>query len=250
MNNLLNKSTFFIKRNSSNILTAIGGAGVVVTAVMAVKATPKALYLLEEAEAEKDEKLTKFETFKTAAPVYIPSVLMGVTTVACIFGANILNKRHQASLMSAYAVLNTSYKEYKNKVAEMFGEDAEQEIEEEIMKDHIGEASQTEIEHLFYDAYSGRYFEATLHKVQAAEYQLNRHLISHDYVLVNHWYEFLGLEPIEKHEKLGWSTFMNFDTYWESWIDFTHNKRTTEDGREYTMITLGCDPYPNFDEGY
>ena len=243
MNNLLNKSAFFIKRNSSNILTAIGGAGVVVTAVMAVKATPKALYLLEDAEAEKGEELTKFETFKTAAPVYIPSVLMGATTVACIFGANILNKRHQASLMSAYAVLNNSYKEYKNKVKEMYGEDDALDIENEIAKDHYVDVPVTENKELFYDAYSKRYFESTTNEVQAAEYELNRHLVNCDYVLLSHWYEFLGLEPIEAYDALGWSTCMNYDYYWEAWVDFDHKKAVTEDGREYTIITLCHEPY-------
>ena len=250
MNKLISGSVKFIKQNGSTILTCIGGVGVVATVATAVKATPKALELIEEAKEQKGEGLTNFEVIRTVSPVYIPTVLMGVSTIACIFGANMLNKRKQASLLSAYALLNNSYKEYRNKVTDMFGEELAEEIEEEIMKDNLGETTTTEVAHLFYDAFSDRYFEATLYQVQAAEYQLNRHLISHDYVLVNDWYEFLGLESIEEHEKLGWSTFMNFDNYWESWIDFTHKQCKTEDGRAYTMITLGCDPYPNFDEGY
>lgn len=250
MNKLISGSARFIRRNGATILTCIGGIGVVATAVTAIKATPKALERLEEVKEQKGEDLTNFEVIRTVSPVYIPTLLIGASTIACIFGANVLNKRHQASLMSAYAVLNTSYKEYKNKVIEMLGEDAEQEIEDEIMKDNLGEAPKAEVTHLFYDVYSDRYFESTLHKVQAAEYQLNRHLISHDYVLLNDWYEFLGLEQKAEYEKLGWSTFMNFDTYWESWIDFTHSKRVTKDGKEYTMISLGCDPYTNYDEPY
>lgn len=83
------------------------------TAVMAVKATPKALRLIEEAEKEKGKKLTKTETVKVAWTPYIPTVLVGASTIACIFGANVLNKRRQAALMSAYALLDSSYKEYK-----------------------------------------------------------------------------------------------------------------------------------------
>ena len=60
----------------------------IATAVVAVKSTPKALELLKEAEAEKGEELTRFEKIKTAGPVYVPSILIGSATLACIFEAN------------------------------------------------------------------------------------------------------------------------------------------------------------------
>ena len=52
----------FMEHNASTILTCLGGIGIVTTTVMAVKATPKALQLIEEAEQEKGEKLTTWET--------------------------------------------------------------------------------------------------------------------------------------------------------------------------------------------
>ena len=116
MNGLLNRTQKFCKRNASTILTCIGGAGVLVTTVTAVKATPKALRLLDEAKKGKQEELTKLEKVKIAGPVYISSILIGTGTIACIFGANILNKRTQAALVSAYALVESSYKEYKEKV--------------------------------------------------------------------------------------------------------------------------------------
>ena len=82
MNNLVKASQLFLKRNASTILTCIGGAGVIATSVMAVKATPKALSLLDEAKEEKGEDLTVLETVKVAWKPYIPSVLFGVSTIA------------------------------------------------------------------------------------------------------------------------------------------------------------------------
>ena len=118
MNNLLHRSKIFMNRNASTILTCMGGIGTVATAVMAVRVTPKALDLLEKAEEKKGEALTKMEKVKVAAPVYVPSVLVGVSTLACIFGANVMGKRQQASMISAYALLENSYKEHKKKVEE------------------------------------------------------------------------------------------------------------------------------------
>lgn len=127
----------FLKRNSSTILTTIGAIGVVATAVIAVKDTPKALKILDEAEQEKGEELTVKEKIVTAGPVYIPAIAVGISTIACIFGANTLNKRNQAALMSAYALLDQSYKDYKRKVSDIYGEDADKKIIEEVAKEEL-----------------------------------------------------------------------------------------------------------------
>ena len=95
----------FIKRNASTILTSLGAAGVLATAIITAKETPKALSLLEEAKDKKGEKLTKWEKAKIAGPTYIPAIATGAATVACIFGSNVICKRQQATLMSAYALL-------------------------------------------------------------------------------------------------------------------------------------------------
>ena len=88
----------FWHRNGSTILTVLGGVGVVVTSVLAVKATTKAMRLINEAEQEKGEELTKWEIVQSAGPVYLPSLVMGIATIACIFGANVIGRRQQAAL--------------------------------------------------------------------------------------------------------------------------------------------------------
>lgn len=127
----------FLKRHSSTILTVMGAIGVGATAVIAVKDTPKALRILDETEQEKGEELTVKEKIITAGPVYIPAIAVGVSTIACIFGANALNKRNQAALMSAYALLDQSYKDYKRKVGDIYGEDADKKIIEEVAKEEL-----------------------------------------------------------------------------------------------------------------
>ena len=129
-----------IKRSHvSTLLTCIGAIGVIATSVMAVKATPKATRLLEASEEEKGEKLTKMEMVKIAGPAYIPAVLVGASTIACIFGANILTKHNQASLASAYILLDRSYKEYRNKVNALYGEEADDEVRAKVANDHYDE---------------------------------------------------------------------------------------------------------------
>ena len=245
---MLHKTKMFLNRNSSTILTWIGAAGVIATTTLAVRATPKAVLLLEEAKKEKGEELTNTEVVTTVIPVYIPSIIVGVSTITCIFGANFLNKRNQAALTSAYALLNSSYKEYKNKVIELYGEDKNEEVQAEIAKDKYKDddipGDGTE---LFFDSFSGRYFRSTKEKVQKAEYYINRDLTMRDYAYLNEFYDWLEIPQIDSGWKLGWSTGACFDMYWQNWIDFNHKKVVMDDGLECIIVTMFQEPIPDFE---
>ena len=161
----------FAKKNASAILTCISIAGVVATTIMAVKETPKALSLLENVKKEKREELTKWEKVKIAGPVYIPSMITGAATIACICGSNVISKRQQATLVTAYALLDNSYKEYKKKVDEVYGTEAGKNIRAEIVKDkYTNDIISVDNKELFYDFYSGRYFESSKETVMRAQY--------------------------------------------------------------------------------
>lgn len=239
------KSRGFLRNNAATILTCVGAVGVVGTAVLTSKAAIKANDILKEAENEKGEELTKLEKLNVVTPVYIPAILLGVTTVSCIFGANVFNKKKQAALVSAYGVLDHSYKEYRNKVKELYGEDAAKEIEEEIFKDHNYDDNGNKLL-LYYDDYSKRYFEATAAQVKRAEYEVNRNLMLRDYAYLDEFYDELGLEPIDDYSS-GWSTVTNFDMYWQTWIDFSHSKKILDDGRECIVIYILEEPMLDFE---
>ena len=155
-----------LKNSSPTILTCIGAIGVVATAVMAVKATPKALAIIEQAKDEKGEELTKREVVNVAGPLYVPTVITGVSTIACIFGANFLNKRSQATLMSAYALLDNSYKEYIKKTEELYGDEADAQVREQLARDHYVEGMIIpKEEELFFDFQTLQYFRAPMDEV-------------------------------------------------------------------------------------
>ena len=139
MEKLLRSSKRFLRKNGSTILTCVGGVGVVATAVMAVKATPKAMQLIKAAEEEKGEKLTRMETIKIAGPTYAPSAIVGIATIGSIFEANVLNKRSQAALMSAYALIDQSFKDYKTHIEKEYGNRTNANIREKIAKDRYVE---------------------------------------------------------------------------------------------------------------
>lgn len=249
MNNLLGRSKLFIKRNGSTILTVTGGIGAVATTVMAVKATPKALKTIEAVEEVKGEKLTKLEIIQVAGPIYIPTVLVGVGSLACIFGANMLNKRQQAAMASAYALLDSSYKQYRNKVKELYDEVVDEKIRSEIAKDHYKEDAPEKAEdgkQLFYEYFSERYFESTIEDVLRAEAGLNRLIANECGAYLNEYYELLGLPPTEAGKELGWSNGILEAMYWTNWVDFDHKKVEMEDGEECIVISLMQEPVIDF----
>lgn len=259
------KSSLFLKCHSPTILTGIGAIGVITTAVMAVKATPKALELIEDKEHETPgvfAHLTPIEKIKAAWTCYIPTIIVGTSTIACIFGANVLNRKQQASLLSAYALLNNSYKEYKDKLKELYGEETHRKIMESLCVEKAKNANVTAIggvmgncissdfedayeeEMLFYDNLSKRYFQSTISKVLQAEYHLNRNFVIGGCVSLNDYYEFLGLEKTEYGETVRWN---NFDGYYY-WIDFNHQKVELDDGLECYIIDVMFDPDVGYNE--
>ena len=246
---LLQSSKVFLKRNASTILTCVGSAGVIATSVMAVKATPKAMATLEMAKEEKGEELTTWEMVRVAGPAYIPTVIVGASTIACIFGANILNKRQQAALLSAYALLDNSYKEYKQKVEEICGEEVAAQIQEELAKDKYEEKQPTvnANEQLFYDEFSQRYFTSTSEKVLRAEYNLNKMLWNDYGVYLNDYYELLGIEPVDYGDYLGWSSCELVEATWGSSIEFEHTKVVMDDGLECTIVSMCYEPSFDFE---
>ena len=249
MEQLIRSSKKFLRKNASTILTCIGGVGVVATTVMAVKATPKAMQLIKAAEEEKGEKLTRTETIQATATTYAPSALVGIATIATIFGANVLNKRSQAALMSAYALVDQTFGDYKTHVEEEYGEEANEHIREKIAKDRYVE-QKTELDgdsKLFYDFYSGRYFNSTMEKVLAAGFALNRQLILGECAYLNDFYQELGIPLTDIGDEVGWSRGSMCNMYSQEWIDFNHQDVIQDDGLECCIITFMQDPGVGFD---
>lgn len=73
---------FYMRNKSPAILTGIGVIGVVVTVATAVKATPKALRVLQEAEKTKGEELTGLEVVEQIGAVYMPTAIIGAVTIS------------------------------------------------------------------------------------------------------------------------------------------------------------------------
>ena len=238
-----------ISKHSPEILTGLGIAGFITTTVMAVKATPKAMWLIEEEKdtLEKD-KLTVVETVKVAWKPYIPAAITGVSSVACIIGASSVNYKRNAALATAYQVSRAALSEYKEKVVETIGEKKEKQIRDKVAKDKIEKhpASKTEViitdngNVLCYDPLSGRYFNSSIEYIRKVVNDLNFRMIGGEmYVSLNEFYNEIGLSDIKRGDDIGWNIS-------RGQIEVSFSSQLSDDGKPCIVIDYMVDPREDF----
>lgn len=204
-----------IGEKSPQILMGMGIAGMFTTVVLAVKATPKALEIIEEEKAERDvETLTVVDTVKSTWKCYIPAAVTGVASTVCLIGSNSVSTRRTAALATAYKLSEAALSEYKDKVIEVIGEKKEQQVREKVAKAKLEKdpVSTHEIIYtnkggtLCYEPLTGRYFTSSADILHKAENEINRKLNYDWYVSLNEFFVEIGLEPSDLGNDLGWNS--------------------------------------------
>lgn len=229
--------TKFIKKTKSSlvkhtpeILTGFGIAGMITSTVLAVKATPKAMHLIEEAKYKKIDAqvengvdrneivdtLTPKEVIKETWKCYIPAAATTVASIGCLISANAVHLRRNAALAAAYKLSETALIEYKDKVVEALGEEKAQEVRDKIAEAKVEKAKETTAESrevietshgrmLFMDSISGRTFRSDIEAVKKVANDLSRDMLSDMYVSLNQFYERLDLPHIKIGYDIGWN---------------------------------------------
>lgn len=233
-----------VLKHSPEILTGIGIAGMITTTVLAVKATPKALTLMEEKKWNLEvEKLTPIETVKTTWKCYIPAAITGIVSIGCLIGASSVNARRNAALATAYKLSETALNEYRDKVVETIGEKKEQTIREKVDKDRVEKnpVSKSEViitekgNTLCYDSISGRYFKSDIEKIKRAVNELNRRMTYDVYVSLSEFYDELDLDHTLLSDDLGWSID-------DGLIDVSFSSQIADDGTPCIVINYAVAP--------
>lgn len=112
---------------------------------------------------------------KTCWKAYVPAVILGGGTIACILGSNALNKKQLASMTAAYMALGKTYQEYRRQVAERWGTDTEKDVWKDAQSVTKEPTSDMKTEKLLcYEPISKRYFHATEAELTDAFYTINR----------------------------------------------------------------------------
>lgn len=235
-------------KHSPEILTGVGIAGMVTTTVMAVRATPKAIRLLDDEKKRQNvDKLEPADVVKTAWKCYIPAAVTGTVSVVCLIGASSVNARRNAALTAAYTLSESTLRDYQKKVIETIGEKKEQTVRDVVAKERLEKnpVENKEViitakgETLCFDVVSGRYFKSDIDKLKKAENELNRQMRDEMYISLNEFYYEIGLEPVKLGEDLGW----NID---DGYIDLRFSSQLATDGTPCLVIDYGYGPRYDF----
>lgn len=237
-----------ISRHSPEILTGIGIAGMVTTTILAVKATPKAIKLIEaEKQAKHVDALSPVDTVKTVWKCYIPAAMTGVSSIACLIGSNAINAKRNAALTTVYTLSEMARNEYKEKVIETIGEKKERTIKEKVDAERIKKdpVSKKEViitekgTTLCYDHVFGRYFKSDIDIINRAMNKINREIVINMYASLNDFYAELGLSPVEMGYDLGW----NID---DGTIEIEPSSQLADDGTPCLVIDYNISPKYNY----
>lgn len=249
----MNLKTELVK-NLPSILTGVAVAGVVETVILAVKATPKALDILEDKKSEEKQDGTpwnKKDTVKATWKCYIPAAIAGGMTIGCILMANHVHLVKEAGIVAAYWKLGGKFQDYKEKA----GEKTNEKVEKAIRKEHISEAvvnkpaDPLEIGKIWvYEPESEQYFQATTEQILWAELTANKMFANQGWLSLN---QFLALLPNAKKSDFGdyygWYTIDedgSWDFNWSfyrgtPWIDI--QPQITEDD-DVMVLAYGMHP--------
>lgn len=225
-------------KHGPEIALGIGIAGSCTAIIMAIKETPRAEKLLAEAKQTTDDKNSyRKKVLKTVLPCYIPAIATEMLSITMMVFGNRLSAKKNAALAAAYTISETAFKEYRSKVIEKIGDKKERSIRDDICKSEIEKnpVSKNEViiassgNTLFYDSFSGRYFQSDIETVKQIENRINKRLLTEMEISLNELYYELGLRCTEQGNQFGFHVD-------DGLIDFTFSSQITDDGRPCIVL--------------
>ena len=259
MNNIVSSATktfhrvgFKIKKHSPEILLVTGITGVVTSAVMACKATTKVDAIVEESkntidlihegmetgnirgveyteeDGKKDLAIVYVRTGVKFAKLYGPSVLLGLTSIGCILASNNIIHKRNVALSAAYTAIDRSFKGYRSRVIERFGENMDrelryniktQEVKETVVDEETGKKKTVKstvsvVDPNTHSDYAKFFDEYCAGWTKDAEYNLlflrqqqnyaNELLKSRGHLFLNEVYDMLGIDRTKAGNIVGW----------------------------------------------
>ena len=265
----LHKVSFKFKKHSPEILVVTGVVGIIASTVMACKATTKVSDIVDDAKetidsihdsvgkglhtsdgeeytqevANKDLVIVYAQTGWKLAKLYGPSVALGVASIGCMIGSNHILRKRNIALAAAFKAVDTSFKEYRDRVIDRFGKEMDRElrfgikakeIEEKVVDENGNETTVTKtvevadpnVAHSIYsivwcEGNTGWTRNAELNKVFLIQTQnaANDKLRLNGILTLNEVYDMLGVQRTAYGQIAGW-VYTEDDSIGDGFVDF------------------------------
>lgn len=270
----------FVKAHAGWILSWLSGVGLIGTAWLMAKEAPEASAAVAGAEFDhvdqwlcehgndiwvdntkyefttypEEAYLSRWEAFKIYVSYIWPAILAGSGTLACIFGAQIVNAKQQAALISALGALTLQFDQYRETVKDEVGEEKEKELyiqSQKRIRELEGELKALKEQNgpqLWEFAFlPGIIFEQTAEHMTKTFMHFNRNLQLKGENDLAELCDFAGLpDDIYNRETLaeyGWQTYENDVGFGQNYVDFMVVRKKNRDGRVINIVTTYVPPY-------
>lgn len=212
--NILSALKPFVVKYEPEILMTMGLSGLLFSTVWGIKATIKAVRIVDEKKQElKKEILSGKEIVKAVWKLYIPVVAGTVVSIPCIILGNHVSARRNMALAAAYTISETALQEYQEKTKELVGPKKEQEIHEAVSKDSVSKTYPGskilltgDGDSLFHESLTGRYFKSNWNKIVKIANELNSEALTGicGEITLTQWFDRLGLPETDISDTMGW----------------------------------------------
>ena len=255
---MINKVKFNVVKHSPEILMGIGIAGVVTSTVLACRSTLKVKDILEDKEtnmnnvkevlaegredyteedARKDKTIIMTTTAIRMMKLYIPSVIIGAGSIACLLQSHNVMRNRNAGLAAALAATTESFKQYRERVTAKYGDEVDKEMRYGIKKEKKEKDGKKTKEDIVVDCdekeLSGyaRYFnESNINWTDDPQFNMmflrqnqnwaNDKLISQGYLYLNDVYDALGFPKTKAGQVVGWVYDPKNNERGDNYVDF------------------------------
>ena len=285
----LGKVGLVLKKHEPEILAVGGAIGTIASTVLACKATLRVDEVLSEhketiekihsvaaredmadkyahEDEKKDVRITYIQTGVKLVKEYAPAVILGSLSLTAMFASNNILKKRSAALAAAYATLDKSFKEYRNRVTERFGDDVESEIrfgtkEQTITETEIDEETGKEKKvkkkvrvadpnlksdyAAYFTSQTSKYYDScydyNLSMLRAKEAYWTTVLASRKYVTLNDVLNSIGMESTKAGMVVGWY-YDKDNPDCETIVDFRISEVYLDNGDGTFARTIVIDP--------
>lgn len=281
----------FIRGHGSLILTILSGIGLIATVVATAKQAPKAEKeleaelnykvhqrvdeLMDEAveqghdeenwtddeqfdlytRAERETSLTIGERINATGSIWLPVILLGLGTLGCMAGAQILNTRQQAMMALALSAVTQNFGAYRDEIRKEYGNEADKKAYENARKeigklnDEIRQLENIKGVSIFGIATApGVIFKSDMANIERAMLHFNRNLILRGWGTLEELYEFIGLPkgtPIAQamDDSYGWNEYLNEVEFGCGFLDYRLDEVEMDNGQKAYLIHFDIPPY-------
>ena len=258
MKKIINKVKFNVVKHSPEILMGLGIAGVITSTVLACRSTLKVQEILDykeenmnnikevlaegredytEEDARKDKTIIMTTTAIRLMKLYVPSVIIGAGSIACLLESHNVMRNRNAGLAAALAATTESFKQYRERVTEKYGDEVDKEMRYGIKKEKKekdGKKTKEEIvvgcDEKELSGYARYFNENNVNWSDDPQFNLmflrqnqnwaNDKLISQGYLYLNDVYEALGFPKSKAGQVVGWVYDPNNNEHGDNYVDF------------------------------